>query len=52
MTLAHEADLDPTYISGIEQGRRNVTLVTMRTLAEALNVSPSVFFESVPPRDA
>ena len=37
--LALECDLDRTYIGGIEQGRRNVGLVNICKLAEALNVT-------------
>lgn len=39
--LALIADLDRTYISGIERGFRNVSLVNIFKLAQALNVSPS-----------
>lgn len=39
--LALIADLDRTYISGIERGVRNVSLVNIFKLAQALNVSPS-----------
>ena len=38
--LALECDLDRTYIGGIEQGRRNVGLVNICKLAEALTVTP------------
>ena len=36
--LADKADLDPTYISGIERGVRNPTLVIIVRLAKALRV--------------
>jgi transcriptional regulator with XRE-family HTH domain len=39
--LAERADLDRTYISGIERGIRNVSLINIVELARALNVSPS-----------
>jgi ribosome-binding protein aMBF1 (putative translation factor) len=42
MALAHIADLDPTYISAIEQGRRNVSLVNIHVLARALGISPAI----------
>lgn len=45
LTLANLADLDPTYISAVEQGRRNITLVNIRRLALALQVSPRDFFD-------
>jgi transcriptional regulator with XRE-family HTH domain len=53
--LAHKAGLDPTYLSGVEQGRRNLGLINVWKLADALNVTPAAFFEharadrSVPP---
>ena len=37
--LAFEADLDLTYIGGIERGRRNPSLMAMAQIAEALSVS-------------
>jgi DNA-binding XRE family transcriptional regulator len=36
--LAHAADLHPTYVSGIERGRNNPSLETLRRLAAALGV--------------
>jgi transcriptional regulator with XRE-family HTH domain len=35
--LAHEADLDLTYIGGIERGKRNPSLMVMARIAEALS---------------
>lgn len=40
--LAELSGLDRTYISSAEIGKRNVTLQTINTLAEALGVDPSV----------
>jgi transcriptional regulator with XRE-family HTH domain len=37
--LAEQADLDVTYISGIERGRRNPGLNSLNQLARALKVS-------------
>lgn len=48
LSLAHIADLDPTYISAVEQGRRNVSLVNIRALAVALKISPRDFFSKSP----
>ena len=39
--LGFEADLDRTYISGIERGVRNPTLTSIWRLAKALEVAPS-----------
>jgi transcriptional regulator with XRE-family HTH domain len=38
--LALKADLDRTYISGIERGKRNVSLINIVKLASALGLSP------------
>lgn len=39
--LGERADLDRTYVSGIERGKRNVSLVNIARLAKALGVSIS-----------
>lgn len=39
--LSFLSELDRTYISGIERGNRNPTLLTMARIAKALKVSPS-----------
>jgi transcriptional regulator with XRE-family HTH domain len=39
--LGFEAELDRTYVSGIERGVRNPTLTTIWKLAEALESTPS-----------
>ena len=36
--LAHEAELDLTYIGGIERGRRNPTVNALVRIAKALGV--------------
>ena len=41
MQLAHEVGLDPTYISSVERGRRNISLVNIHSLAVALSVPPA-----------
>lgn len=42
--FAHVADLDRTYVSGIERGHRNVSLDNIVRLAEALEVRPRDLF--------
>ncbi|KZY62511.1 transcriptional regulator [Oleiphilus sp. HI0061] len=37
--LASLSDLDRTYISGIERGKRNLSLINIVKLASSLNVS-------------
>ncbi len=37
--LAHASDLDRTYIGGIERGERNVSIVNIAKIANALGVS-------------
>lgn len=39
--LAHAADLDRTYVSGIERGLRNPSLTNLLKLADALGVKVS-----------
>ncbi|MCE2593973.1 helix-turn-helix transcriptional regulator [Motilimonas cestriensis] len=39
--LALSCDLDRTYISSIERGKRNVGLLNIIKIAKALNVEPS-----------
>ncbi len=39
--LAELADLDRTYISGVERGRRNLSLLSVLRVAKALKVSAS-----------
>lgn len=36
--LAHMADIHPTYLSGVETGKRNITLNVLERVARALNV--------------
>ncbi len=36
--LAYEAGLDRTYISGIERGERNISVITLKKITEALKI--------------
>ena len=38
--LAEKAGLDRTYISSIERGKRNISLLNIERLAKALSVKP------------
>lgn len=42
--LAFECDLHRTYISGIERGVRNPTIVTLDKIARVLKISIQDFF--------
>ena len=37
--LAFEAEIDLTYVGGIERGKRNPSLVVMARIADALSIS-------------
>ena len=43
--LAFESSLHQTYISGVESGRRNPTIVLVKRIADALGVAPSRLLE-------
>ena len=45
--LAERADLHFTYVSSVERGRRNISLVNIVRLARALRVSPGSLFQDV-----
>ena len=43
--LADEAHLDRSYMSGIERGVRNVSVLTVAKIAKALKVSLTTLFD-------
>ncbi|QND73996.1 helix-turn-helix domain-containing protein [Tardiphaga robiniae] len=48
--LALEAGLDRTYISQVERGKRNLTVIVLARIAGALKTTPDKLL--VPPRKA
>ncbi len=43
--LAVDANMDRSYVGGIERGEHNITVVNVIKLADALNTKPSLLFE-------
>jgi transcriptional regulator with XRE-family HTH domain len=44
--LALACELDRTYIGGVERGERNVSLVNIYRISEALNLRPKDLFDA------
>jgi transcriptional regulator with XRE-family HTH domain len=44
--LAYTADLDRSYIAGVEAGSRNVSIMNVEKIAHALTVSLKEFFDN------
>ena len=45
--LANLAELDRTYISGVERGVRNLTINSPEKIIQALNISNEDFFKTM-----
>ena len=45
--LANLAELDRTYISGVERGVRNLTINSLEKIIQALNISNEDFFKTM-----
>ena len=45
--LSYECELDRTYIGGIERGERNVSLLNIVKIAQALKIHPSKLLNSI-----
>ena len=43
--LAFKADLDRTYIAGVESGKRNVSVKTLKKILDALGITFEDFFK-------
>jgi transcriptional regulator with XRE-family HTH domain len=43
--LAYESDLDRSYIASVESGKRNISIVNIEKITNALKVSLKEFFE-------
>lgn len=44
--LAVDAEIDRSYMGGIERGQHNVTLASLHRISRALNTSPSSLLKS------
>ena len=44
--FSYEADMERTYISHIEKGRKNISLSTLEKITRALGVSIKEFFDN------
>jgi len=44
--LAYKAEVDRTYVTDVENGRRNISIETLKKIIDALEVSISDFFNS------
>lgn len=45
--LALKAEIDRTYIAGVEAGKRNISIVTLEKLLLALDITFSDFFKDI-----
>lgn len=43
--LGEKAQLQSTYIGGVERGERNISLETLEKIMEALEIRPTEFFD-------
>jgi transcriptional regulator with XRE-family HTH domain len=45
--LAHLSNLDRSYIGGVERGERNISLINIVKISNALNISLSHLFSKI-----
>lgn len=50
--LADATGLHTNHVGGVERGERNITVATLFSLAEALEVAPAALFEGYDPLGA
>jgi len=50
--LAHHADLDRSYVGGIERGERNISFSVLCQVARALDTDVGVLTNGIPEQDA
>lgn len=43
--FSYDAEMERTYLSHIEKGRKNISLSTLQKILNALNVSVTEFFD-------
>lgn len=43
--LANRSELDRTYITSVENGKRNISIVNIEKIARALNITVREFFK-------
>ena len=42
--LAFEAEIDRSYMGGVERGEQNLSLMSLKRIADVLGVKPAVLF--------
>jgi len=42
--LANKADIDRTYMTSVENGKRNISIINLEKIINALNISLADFF--------
>ena len=45
--FALKIDMDRTYFASVENGKRNISIINIKKIAEGLNISLSVLFEGL-----
>lgn len=45
--LALKAEIDRTYLAGVESGKRNLSIISLEKIINALDVSFSEFFKEI-----